>query len=1536
MAAIGTVVAINGGSNAFAVNERGERRMLKVGDSIQPGEVVTTAQGVVVDILLTTGQKIEISADQTVKFTPELAEFIAPEGTESAVSEATVQAVIQAIEQGRDINEVLEETAAGLIGAAGNEHGSTFVNLLRIVEGVTPLSYEYPVGTPPVIDFVREAFIYSDPEGAAATPAGPPSIVLTDYNGVEAGEMTLPETDGATPGDFTVTAPAGIASITIGTTVVTLTQLTNAGTTPIVITTDKGTLTVVGYNATTGVVSYTYDPNVQTSATTVTDSLPITVTDANGQTASDTLDVNITDTGPTAVNDTNSITEDATPNQVTGNVLNNDNIGADVKVDPVTTTGTFVGQYGTLVLNANGTYTYTLNNANPAVNALNENQSLQDVFSYTIKDADGTEATANLTITINGHTDSPPGLIVEGTTLPETADATPGSFLVEAEAGISSITISGTTDHVVTLQQLNNLATDPITITTPRGTLVLTGYDATTGVVSYTYDPNIQSSNSSVTDSIGVTLTDANGVSTSSPLNIVITDSAPVAVADTNSITEDASPNQVTGNVLDNDTVGPDVNPNPVTTTGTFVGQYGTLILNANGTYTYTLNNSNPAVNALNENQSLQDVFSYTIKDGDGTEATANLTITINGHTDGAPGLIVEGTTLPETADATPGSFLVEAEAGISSITISGTTDHVVTLQQLNNLATDPITITTPRGTLVLTGYDASTGVVSYTYDPNIQSSNSSVTDSIGVTLTDANNVSTSSPLNIVITDSAPVAVDDTNSIKEDASPNQVTGNVLNNDTVGPDVNPNPVTTTGTFVGQYGTLILNANGSYTYTLNNANPAVNALNDNQSLKDVFSYTINDGDGTPATANLTITINGTTDDRPPVVGTATANVSEEGLPGGLPDSSGTVDVTNSASAHGTLSISDPDGNAITSVVLTAPTGDYYSGGQLITWSGSGTGTLTGSAGGQPVLTITINNGGEYDVNLLRPLDHPDTKTEDVLTLNVGVSATANGVTSVGNLTVNVEDDSPVANPISANLSTTDTNLLITLDISGSMRTQDGVGGTTRLASAIQSIKTLLDKYDALGDTRISLVVFSTTAAQVGTDWMTIDQAKAQLDQILVNGPKGNTNYDSALANAMDAFDDAGKLTNAQNVAYFISDGEPNTGSGSNTSLTGGTNTNSSDAGIQTQEELAWKTFLEANQIKSYAIGVGSDINSVNALNPVAYDGQTNTNMNGILVTSFTQLDAVLAGTIQNQAAGELITGTMTGNGVGGDGGFVGSIVVEGTEYRFNAATGLIEVVGTNHSTYNSTTHEITVTTLHGGQFVVDMDSGTYSYKAPDGLSSAITEKMDYVLQDKDGDTANSTVTINVDKTNVQVGTTASETITGSDHPDLIMGRDGNDILIGGGGHDRLYGDNGNDTLIGGAGNDILSGGAGVDTFKWNLADAGTPGTPAVDTITDFNKASVASGGDKLDLRDLLTGENSGNLQNYLHFEKSGSDTIIHISSTGGFSGDSHTVGAAFNSGAENQRIVLAGVDLTTAGHTDAAIINNLVTNNKLVTD
>ena len=165
------------------------------------------------------------------------------------------------------------------------------------------------------------------------------------------------------------------------------------------------------------------------------------------------------------------------------------------------------------------------------------------------------------------------------------------------------------------------------------------------------------------------------------------------------------------------------------------------------------------------------------------------------------------------------------------------------------------------------------------------------------------------------------------------------------------------------------------------------------------------------------------------------------------------------------------------------------------------------------------------------------------------------------------------------------------------------------------------------------------------------------------------------------------------------------------------------------------------------------------------------------------------------------------------------------------------------------------------------------------------------------------------------------------------DNLQGGDGNDTLSGGAGNDILVGGLGDDILIGGAGNDTLTGGAGSDTFKWVLADKGAAGAPALDTITDFDPATAGSGGDVLDLRDLLTGENhttgTGNLSNYLHFEKIGADTVLHISSSGEFT-------AGYNAAKEVQTITLTGVDLVTGFSNDQQIIQDLLTKQKLITD
>lgn len=136
--------------------------------------------------------------------------------------------------------------------------------------------------------------------------------------------------------------------------------------------------------------------------------------------------------------------------------------------------------------------------------------------------------------------------------------------------------------------------------------------------------------------------------------------------------------------------------------------------------------------------------------------------------------------------------------------------------------------------------------------------------------------------------------------------------------------------------------------------------------------------------------------------------------------------------------------------------------------------------------------------------------------------------------------------------------------------------------------------------------------------------------------------------------------------------------------------------------------------------------------------------------------------------------------------------------------------------------------------------------------------------------------------------------------------------------------LDGGAGDDVLLGGSGDDHLTGGLGADTFAWHLGDQGTSTAPATDTITDFN----TSEGDTLDLSDLLVNEDSGNLEQYLHFETQGSDTVVHVSHDGAFDGTNHDTTA-------DQLIVLEGMDLSSHGD-DTAIINYLVQNGHLTTD
>src|SRR5207237_944806 len=123
----------------------------------------------------------------------------------------------------------------------------------------------------------------------------------------------------------------------------------------------------------------------------------------------------------------------------------------------------------------------------------------------------------------------------------------------------------------------------------------------------------------------------------------------PVAVLDTGDATEAGGVNNTTaganatGNVLGNDT-DPDsagngetqavseVNGLLVNVGAPVAGTHGTLTLNANGTYSYAIDNSDTAVQALRlSTQVLTDTFTYTVADAAGATSSTTLTITIHG-----------------------------------------------------------------------------------------------------------------------------------------------------------------------------------------------------------------------------------------------------------------------------------------------------------------------------------------------------------------------------------------------------------------------------------------------------------------------------------------------------------------------------------------------------------------------------------------------------------------------------------------------------------------------------------------------------------------------------------------------------------------------------------------------------------------------------------------------------------------------------------------------------------------------------------------
>ncbi|XYZ21753.1 retention module-containing protein [Aeromonas hydrophila] len=430
------------------------------------------------------------------------------------------------------------------------------------------------------------------------------------------------------------------------------------------------------------------------------------------------------------------------------------------------------------------------------------------------------------------------------------------------------------------------------------------------------------------------------------------------------------------------------------------------------------------------------------------------------------------------------------------------------------------------------------------------------------------------------------------------------------------------------------------------------------------------------------------------------------------------------------------------------------------------------IVGSTTAGEVFRISVASNGTVTLTQSAELDHlpedvDNSNDNNLISLANGkvlLSATVTVVdgdndTATGTVSADLggnirfEDDVPTANPVTNAGQATqvqNTNLMLILDISGSMDYDSGYQGMTRMQVMQKSALELLDKYSAYGNVMVNIITFATSATNPTGVWVNVDTAKAIILGLVSTD---STNYDDALNEAIKAFGDTGKLANAQNVSYFMSDGEPNANalSGSPATVPDGNNSLGGGDGIDgdgttlTGEAKDWADFLKANDINSFALGMGSG-STASALDPIAYNGVSEVNTTSLIVTDFSQLAATLLSTVvAPPLSGQLLNGGLTAS-TGADGGWIGSITVAGVTYHYDQKTDISSVTGgTSAGTFNTATNEWSIS-VAGGILKVDMDNGAYTFTPPSVIpSGGISQVFGYNVIDHDGDTAASTLSL-----------------------------------------------------------------------------------------------------------------------------------------------------------------------------------------------
>ena len=380
-----------------------------------------------------------------------------------------------------------------------------------------------------------------------------------------------------------------------------------------------------------------------------------------------------------------------------------------------------VTPYGVMAMAPDGTYTYTIDNADPDTNGLALGETRTETFTVYVSDGRGGLATQEITVTLTGTNDRPELSIANAAQgIHEDTASVGGTFAVQdpdsdsgqnqtfhIEGGSNTPAADGTSpsdgSHSAT-------GSTDATFTTDYGKLTL---DPATGQWTYALNnasDKVQQLNAGETkvETFEVTVTDEHGATSTQTISVTITGTNDIPVIDTDQSnfhldfkeqgvyqpSENGGGNTPTtpggtgegqhqtgtlsGRIFASDadkengagSTEHDVNKlnfhvehagssltdggasTTVTGTGTpgtgdivyaYTSAYGTLTFRADGSYEYTLNNKNPgeagadsnAVNNLALGQTVTETFTVYVTDAQtGRSVPQTITVTINGTND--------------------------------------------------------------------------------------------------------------------------------------------------------------------------------------------------------------------------------------------------------------------------------------------------------------------------------------------------------------------------------------------------------------------------------------------------------------------------------------------------------------------------------------------------------------------------------------------------------------------------------------------------------------------------------------------------------------------------------------------------------------------------------------------------------------------------------------------------------------------------------------------------------------------------------------